>query len=213
MNKLDPSGAISCDPGDDEGCSADPDDWDDDADDVGGGDCVVLDSGMVSCPTTSTVVSSTPLPAPPDLVDQIRDFLGVTAPPMSSSEPDPYSPSDEYSNVTAQCMFANGGNGEWGNLVRGCLAAMYTTTPPGVPYSHYSSHDHFFCYANASLTVGGVKTVIGLGTAVAGAAACTLTQTPVPVALPSGSITVIGPLPVLNRTRVERPRRKSRHLN
>jgi RHS repeat-associated protein len=61
--------------------------------------------------------------------------------PMSSAGTPPYPDSYRYMGVSANEMFKNGGNGPWGNIVRGCLVCMYKH---GVD----ASIAHSFCYKN-----------------------------------------------------------------
>ena len=61
--------------------------------------------------------------------------------PMSSAGTPPYPDSYRYMGVSANDMFKNGGNGSWGNIVRGCLVCMYKH---GVD----ASTAHSFCYKN-----------------------------------------------------------------
>jgi RHS repeat-associated protein len=63
--------------------------------------------------------------------------------PMSSSAPNPYSEEAGYMTVSAQLMFAHGGDGKWGNLVRGCLVCMYA-------HGSDSQSAHYFCYLNSA---------------------------------------------------------------
>ena len=63
--------------------------------------------------------------------------------PMSSSAPNPYSEEAGYMTVSAQLMFEHGGDGKWGNLVRGCLVCMYA-------HGSDSQSAHYFCYLNSA---------------------------------------------------------------
>jgi RHS repeat-associated protein len=67
-------------------------------------------------------------------------------PGMSSSSPDPYLPWEGYAGINAGMMFKHGGNGAWGQIVRGCLLCMYRhgATP---------NQAHWFCYFNADRRV------------------------------------------------------------
>jgi RHS repeat-associated protein len=63
--------------------------------------------------------------------------------PMSSSAPNPYSSMEGYRGVSAQQMFWHGGNGTWGNLVRGCLVCMYS-------HGADPASAHEFCYLSSA---------------------------------------------------------------
>jgi RHS repeat-associated protein len=91
VNKLDPSGKIACDAGDDDGCAADAGDTDNDCDDDGcvdddggGGtaDCTVLSDGTVSCPTTTVVVTATPDPVKTPGPDTSTNFWTIPDVPI-----------------------------------------------------------------------------------------------------------------------------------
>ncbi len=88
--------------------------------------------------------------------------------PMSSSQPNPYSPSDTYMGINAQDMFKNGGDGPWGNIVRGCLVCM-------LKHGAGMHEAHMFCYNNASQRTSASNTAVGFATAV-GAAASSATD-------------------------------------
>jgi RHS repeat-associated protein len=53
----------------------------------------------------------------------------------------PYDPCFSYMFVNANYMYRNGGNGAWGQIVRGCLLCAYR-------YGSDSSAAHAFCYAS-----------------------------------------------------------------
>jgi hypothetical protein len=78
---------------------------------------------------------------------------------MSSSASAPYPDSYVYMGVSANDMFKNGGNGPWGNVVRGCLLCMY----------HHGvdpSTAHHFCYINGWQRTSTFRTFTGLTSAV-----------------------------------------------
>ena len=81
---------------------------------------------------------------------------------MPSSAPDPYPASYYYMGVSAQYMFKNGGNGAWGNIVKGCLVCMYNQ---GVP----PSEAHEFCYVNGFSRTGFGPGLSGLDDAIGAA--------------------------------------------
>lgn len=83
---------------------------------------------------------------------------------MANTDPDPYPESYFYMGVSARFMFSYGGNGEWANIVRGCLKCMY---------SHETDADaaHGFCYALGWTRTSHLSAIWGLGRAVAAAAA------------------------------------------
>jgi hypothetical protein len=61
--------------------------------------------------------------------------------PMSNTAPDPYPANYFYASVPAQWMFRHGGNGPWGDIVRGCLVCTYS-------HGVERNHAHVFCYLN-----------------------------------------------------------------
>jgi RHS repeat-associated protein len=129
------------------------------------------------------------------------DVIGLNAPPMTSDQPNPYSLTDTYAGISAQCMFWFGGDGPWGNTVRGCLATMYQATPPGTPYNTVSDMHHQFCYWSVGLARTGVlNTIVGFLGAVGVAPSCVsgITLTPIPTILPYWlpSPPAISPQPV-----------------
>lgn len=92
-----------------------------------------------------------------------------TDPLSGKVSPVPYSPCDTYMYINAGQMYRNGGDGNWGQLVRGCLLCMR---------SHgASAHQaHMFCYWNSAKRVStpwnlGLPAVGGLARAFGGAIA------------------------------------------
>jgi len=81
------------------------------------------------------------------------------ASPISSAGAPPYPPNYTYMGVSANDMFKNGGNGPWGNIVRGCLVCMYSH---GVD----PSTAHHFCYASGWQRTSNWQTFTGLASAV-----------------------------------------------
>jgi len=64
-----------------------------------------------------------------------------------ASEPSPYPDSYRYCGVQANAMYYHGGDGEWGNAVRGCLTCM--------DEMHVAPHDaHMFCYEEGTKRSG-----------------------------------------------------------
>jgi len=84
-------------------------------------------------------------------------------PPMPNTASNPYGPNDRYFLISAQLMFDNGGNGPWGNIVRGCLVCMLS-------HGAGMNEAHFYCYINASKRVPASSTASGLSNAVGAAA-------------------------------------------
>jgi RHS repeat-associated protein len=89
----------------------------------------------------------------------------ANTPPMSSSSPNPYNKYQYYMGVPAGCMFLHGGDGPWGQIVRGCLICMYRTGATG-------EQAHDYCYDRATQRVGQIQAKIGFATAVKSAAEC-----------------------------------------
>jgi RHS repeat-associated protein len=122
-----------------------------------------------------------------DLQEGERERCCQNAPPMTPNVSDPYASDDAYWFVNARCMFQNGGNGDWGNLVRGCLVCMYGHQ---TGYSFKEANDaHFFCYARSARRTGPLKGGTGLGAAVYNAIKCLLGLQP-----PSGGLKGMKPL-------------------
>jgi len=102
-------------------------------------------------------------------LDAGKKCCSNTAPMSSSTNPVPYSPCDTYMFINAGEMYRHGGDGSWGQLVRGCLVCMMShgATP------HQA---HMFCYWNSAKRVStpwnlGLPALGGLGRAVGGAVA------------------------------------------
>ena len=103
-----------------------------------------------------------------------------TDPMSSSASPVPYSPCDTYMYINAGEMYRNGGDGSWGQLVRGCLLCMKS-------HGATAHEAHMFCYWNSAKRVStpwnlGLPAVGGLARAVGGAVA-TLPKQLLPVSL------------------------------
>jgi hypothetical protein len=86
------------------------------------------------------------------------------AAPVSADAPgdNPYSSCQTYMKVNASAMYRFGGNGSWGQLVRGCLMCALKNGAP--------MHEaHKYCYKRAAERVGYVRTTTGGLRAVTGA--------------------------------------------
>jgi hypothetical protein len=78
------------------------------------------------------------------------------AAPVSADAPgdNPYSSCQTYMKVNASAMYRFGGNGSWGQLVRGCLMCALKNGAP--------MHEaHKYCYKRAAERVGYVRTTTG----------------------------------------------------
>lgn len=92
------------------------------------------------------------------------------APPREATVPSPYGAEYYYCGIAANDMYYGGGNGEWGDFVRGCLVCMdeYEVAP----------HDaHSFCYGRATERVESFwSTARGYGEAILGATVSAATE-------------------------------------
>ena len=66
-------------------------------------------------------------------------------------------------------MFKNGGDGPWGNIVRGCLACRFS-------HGGDLNQAHIDCYWNATQRVPWYDTAAGLGAAAGAAGTSPLSQ-------------------------------------
>jgi len=107
-------------------------------------------------------------PKPASVDAQAEQACG-NAPPMSSSAPNLYGLTETYAGVNAQAMFQNGGDGPWGQDVRGCLACMH-----GQGASMGGSHE--FCYQNGFQRTTVVQGVKGISRAIWAAAVTGFSQ-------------------------------------
>ena len=84
------------------------------------------------------------------------------APPMLGSAPNPYSLTDTYRAINAQAMFKNGGDGPWGQDVRGCLACMHAQGAD-VNGSHWACYAHGFEETNLAQGLSGFAKAVVTG--------------------------------------------------
>lgn len=82
--------------------------------------------------------------------------------PMLSTSPNPYKPGQEYMGVDADLMFSFGGDGPWGNIVRGCLVCM-------LDQGAGMQDAHMLCYKTGFERTSWPDGLLGLSRAVAAA--------------------------------------------